>query len=465
MGLLDAPVVLRETPGAKMRRKATAAEANNPLLWPAWNPLPAWAALTAYTAGYAVRNAGHKYVCVVPGTSAAATGPTTTNSGQLISDGSVSWSWLGPVDVTTADAQAPSLVVNASARAGLSNIYYPGVLPACFAARGASPVVVSTQWRMDVVETQPGTTDSGKGSYVEFETDADNIDIAVGSGSSNIVRFIVDGRYVIERGNAQTGSTSWYGLDFTLTGGSRRRRNIRVEFGKGSGSFLGSAVRSIDQIWAPDTTDDINAVFIGNSREEGSAYGPFLSGNTLPNIVAKHLGWVARNMSKGGTGWLAKGAGNAFYTYRERVAQALALNPDVLVFGDATNEMLGGYSAGQIAAEVAATIAAVRAINRSIPIIVQGCLSINNAGVAATEAAVFQGVSDSGDARTFPIPIYSDVSGPWITGAWNNSAQTTSVNAPLMIANDNVHSPDIGTLYCGARLAAAIRRRVLPNIR
>jgi uncharacterized phage protein gp47/JayE len=55
--------------------------------------LTAWAALTAYVAGDRRTNASRAYICITPGTSAGATGPTTTSAD--ITDGTVHWKYLG----------------------------------------------------------------------------------------------------------------------------------------------------------------------------------------------------------------------------------------------------------------------------------------------------------------------------------------------------------------------------------
>lgn len=52
-----------------------------------------WTALTAYVSGDVVRNVARLYICTGNGTSAASGGPTTTGAG--ISDGSVTWEYLG----------------------------------------------------------------------------------------------------------------------------------------------------------------------------------------------------------------------------------------------------------------------------------------------------------------------------------------------------------------------------------
>jgi len=53
----------------------------------------AWVALTVTALGAVVTNGANSYVCTVAGTTAASGGPTGTGTG--ITDGSVTWNYLG----------------------------------------------------------------------------------------------------------------------------------------------------------------------------------------------------------------------------------------------------------------------------------------------------------------------------------------------------------------------------------
>jgi hypothetical protein len=58
-----------------------------------------WQASTAYALGqHIINDSGKVYLCVTAGTSAGSGGPTGTSSG--ITDGSVSWNYVGTVDMT-----------------------------------------------------------------------------------------------------------------------------------------------------------------------------------------------------------------------------------------------------------------------------------------------------------------------------------------------------------------------------
>jgi hypothetical protein len=76
----------------------------------------AWVALTAYAVRARVVNGGNVYVCITAGTSAAATGPTGTDSD--ITDGTVHWQYLGVYTGCVLDV-APELSAIAAGSQGV----------------------------------------------------------------------------------------------------------------------------------------------------------------------------------------------------------------------------------------------------------------------------------------------------------------------------------------------------------
>jgi hypothetical protein len=447
--------------GERLRRCASRAAAGNPLSRDPWTAPAAWQASTAYIRGQVVSNSNNWYVCCTAGTSASSGGPTTVDSGNAITDGTAAWTWLGGAEVTADDAKAPVLTTTTSNPAGLTNFNYPGTYPGEFRAYGCTPAVVSTfNWALNVLTSKAATVDTGKGASVAFVTDDLKFAVAVGSGSAN-VRFIIDGRYYSVSGTPNNAATTWYVFDFTGKG-VRKPRTVIVESPQGSFTFLGVAVSTFGQVWAPDTTDDVRAVFIGDSLYEGSSYGPWLPGGTFPDRVGKLLGWSdCWNLSKGGTGYIATGA-SSYYTYAERVPQALALNPDVWVFGTPINDR--AQSAATVQAAALAAFQAVRAGGSTAPIIVSGCWPINDAAVPTVENAVAAAVTQFADSKTFFIPIYGDAVLPWVTNNSNHGSNTSSTNTAVMIAGDGVHPADVGTTYFAHRFARAVRTSVLPAL-
>lgn len=64
-------------------------------------PYPQWAASTAYVRGDIVANSSSNlYVCTTAGTSAASPAPTGTTANAIITDGGVSWVFIGPQTTT-----------------------------------------------------------------------------------------------------------------------------------------------------------------------------------------------------------------------------------------------------------------------------------------------------------------------------------------------------------------------------
>ncbi len=74
----------------------------------------AWAASTAYVVSARVVNGGNVYVCATAGTSASSGGPTGTTS--PITDGTVTWTYLGAAGGTVVDVDAKLADVTASAQ-------------------------------------------------------------------------------------------------------------------------------------------------------------------------------------------------------------------------------------------------------------------------------------------------------------------------------------------------------------
>lgn len=100
MGVLDAPVIQRESRGTKLRRLARQARAQNAWDRPYMKAVLPWQPSTAYIIGQVRVNAGNRYVCIIAGTSASSGGPTGTTS-STIADGTASWALVGSNTVTT----------------------------------------------------------------------------------------------------------------------------------------------------------------------------------------------------------------------------------------------------------------------------------------------------------------------------------------------------------------------------
>jgi hypothetical protein len=456
-----------ETLGTKLRRLAAHARTTDPYSLPALTPARAWAPTTAYLQGAVVSNGGNVYVCVIGGTSAASGGPTTTLA-AIQADGTVSWGYMGPTAAQTVDPRAPAYSSSASVPAGLNNIYTPGTALGFFKVYGASGANASGSLVLNRFLQAAGGAQANGDARVSFWTDAPKfcLDVSGSTGGSNLVRLRIDGQFYSQANLDVSAAVSFHTFDFTTVGG-RRPRLIELECSRNA-AFRGFRTTGLDQIWPVSDVDKVRAVWISDSLFAGSAYGPFTQ--STAQIAGTKLGWRDNwNLSIGGTGWLNPGT-SSFYTYGQRVPQALALTPDVWVFVGSINDI--AYPAAQVTAAALAAFQAIRAGGSTAPIIVAGLWSADLAGtrtqaqLIATEAAVQAAVMQFADPlkKTWFIPIATDPLLPWITTTNNNAARTGSVNVTQIVSSDNTHPTEYGTLYYAGRLDAAVRAMVLPQI-
>ena len=468
MGGRLAPTILTETLGTKLRRLARSAQISNPVINPPFLLPPAYAYSTFFVAGEIVSNGGRWYMTTTQGTTAASgAGPVENNSGQAIADGTALFEWYGAPTITANDALAPTITtVTSSATVAaspyfLTSVWNPSSFPSLFRIRGGYTVSYSGEWGVATFNYASGSAQANCASYECYVTDRK---FAVGFYDDDIcVQITIDGRPIKVGGikQASSGAPNWVIVDF---GEAFKKRHVVVEYYRQKGAFFGIRTTNRGSVHAAPAIDAVRAVFISDSLFEGSSYGPMLPGGQTQSLVGKLLGWDdCWGFVKGGTGYIATASGTA-YTYGQRIAEALTRNPDVWVFAGSTNDI--GNSSASITAAALACYQAIRAGGSTAPIIVFGVWPINNASVSTVETAIQAAVTAFADplGKTFFIPCYGDTM-PWVTGAWNNSANTGSVNAPMYIGGDNVHPTEIGTLYYANRIADAIRKSVLPNIR
>lgn len=481
-GVITPPVTLAETLGAKLRRLSRAAQGRNPIELPPWSLPPAWVASTAYTQGQVVSNGGYWFVNAIAGTSAGSGGPTNLTTGDAITDGTAGWSLLGAADAAAADAMAPTYSVTSSNPrfTTLPQVWDFGTgggnwatgqvptPPAPFRVYGGVAALetgTSVGLWPSVFDDASGSTVKGRGSSIAFMTDAPKFALRYTSGSPGF-GVLIDGRSYSIGATAILSGTQWHIFDFTTVGG-RKPRLVQVSGGKDSFTLMGVNTSNNDLVWTPPTQDDVRAVFISDSILAGSSYGPFLPGRMIPNIVGQLLGWSDPwNLSAGATGWIST-AGGTKYTYGQRIAQGLALSPDLWVFMGSRNDI--GQSSASITAAVLAGLQAVRAGSQA-PIIVfgvpMGKTAGDASGTATVETAIAAGVTQFADpiGKSFFVPVQNDTPLPWITGTWSDGVRANLANAAFYIGGDNIHPVDGGTHYLAKRMAREVRIRVLPNL-
>jgi hypothetical protein len=307
------------------------------------------------------------------------------------------------------------------------------------------------------ITVKPQTT-----SYysIEFMTDAPKFTFYGGNNSYGPTVYIDGVRLNLAPLRQSTLGNATYTFDYSTTS-NRKIRRVRIDC-NGSHNVTSVSVDQQSQVWAVTDNNPIRAVFISDSIIAGSSYGPFIGGNNVAQRVACELGWSDPwTFAQGGTGYVNRGTAPGISTdkYNFRITEAAALNPDIWVLFGSTND--GGLSG--IQAAVLSTLQSIRAVS-SAPIVVVGVWSINSTGVSTTEAAVQAAVTQFADSKTWFVPVYGASPLPWLTGSWNNSANTSSLNSTLLLGGDNTHPVDNGTEYIALKIAAAIRNQVLPNL-
>lgn len=314
-----------------------------------------------------------------------------------------------------------------------------------------------------------GAASIAQHTAIEFWSDTPRLYFRLANGADSRLCVIVDGvRYNHDALDASAAANNYYLLDFTASSG-KKWRLWRIE-GISLDKFSQIAIDSTSQLVASDDANRVRAVCISDSIFAGSGYGPFVPGNTVTLRLGHELGWNdVWSFTQGGTGYVNRGtnAGVTTDKYGYRIAEALALTPDIWVLMGSTNDI--GQSG--ITAAVTAVIQAIRNGGSTAPIIVLGLWPKNDAGVAATEAAVLAGVTGADPlAKTTFIPTYNDPYLPWVGGSWNNNpapsglVNTSHNTSALVISGDATHPPDAGTEYLARRIANAIRANVLPTV-
>lgn len=454
--------------GEKLRRLAKVAEASNPLAIPPMLLPPDWAQSTAYKQGQVRKNANGMWVCAIAGTSAATgTGPSITTDGNVHTDGSggtAQWTYLGAKYRTTDDTDAPTVSVVTSVPGNFFNSVYIGTKPLAFSTYGGTREANPSASEM-VRLTSYQANSAGNKRYpmcrYRFMTDAPIFYIRV-SDAQKGWRLIIDGQYysIDPTFVPVTGTVAFIGVDFSAVG-ARKVRDISVEADAAGGFFSGVRVTQLDQVWAPEDSDPMKVAFISDSIMAGSPYGPFVVGRDVPMALAKLMGWSDPwSFAQGGTGYINTGGG--YYTYGQRITQALATNPDIWIFMGSTND--GGYAAADVTAAALAAFQSIRAGGSKAPIIVFGLWPTAPTTTPTTEDAVAAAVTAFDDPDTYFIPLCRDPVLPWLTGADNNSANTNSLTRVQYLGGDNTHPSDSGTMYLVGRMAASIRKSVLPYL-
>lgn len=290
---------------------------------------------------------------------------------------------------------------------------------------------------------------------VEFVTDAPRVQIRH-TGTSGTYMLKVDDQRVSTTAlthAASTGAIVYALLDF----GTSAVRKIRVEY------QLSSQFQSVDvgptySIWAP--TDGLRIATVGDSIDGGT--GATIAGYVWSKHLADLMGWAdVRQVSYGGTGFINNAGTLNTFGSAQRVADAVAHAPDLLIVSASQNDDASTPTA--ITAAALAAFQAYRAALPTVPIVVMGAHA-GSSGPSATrlanENAVKAAFDQWADSRSVWVPVSTDPSGPWEFGTGTAGGPTGTGNRDRF-GFDASHPNDAGHLYLGRRAGQAFRAIVL----
>lgn len=466
----------------KLRRQAYRAELSNPLILPPLIPPLAWAGNTAHLVGDIVVNGGNQYLCQVAGTSAASGGPS--GLATRVIDNTVYWEFYGVSQIATASPLAPTVAQTTT---------FPADLNAGLATAGGGAYTVAdngaggTRSKLRLYgSTWIGAVQSGAAfvpiaynngvsadlPYGRMEVVTDAAKIAIGFGNAGgYFRLLVDGQYINQSNyKSLTSGVNYVVIDFSSVGGKKWRR-IAIELGIAgpitvNTNIIGVYVSKLDTVMAPQTGNDITAVYCGDSIDAGFGPGPCIAGNKLASRIGHKLGindmW---SMSRPGTGDINKAAGSAFYNYAERTPQIAAVNPQIVFTQTSTND--AASSSAQRQAAILATMQSQRAAMPNALLVRVGCWPVASVTEAATieaDALAAFNVFAAGDPNCMFIPLANDPDGPLLTGTGNNLSVANNGNQDFYISADGLHPIEFGTELIADRIVRAMRQRILPTI-
>lgn len=262
--------------------------------------------------------------------------------------------------------------------------------------------------------------------------------IRLGAQASSPYRILVNGQYLDPAAFAASGypfaptATTYYLMDF----GTRAERRITVEGQQNNANFTTAYVEASGKIYRPDTSDHVNAVFLGDSYAQGLAAD--FKGDGFAVQMADRLGMQLTSSGVGGTSWdhqnrydaTTNAAGT--YGFDQRIANGdLTLSyqtPNVIFLMASVNDKSRNQALVQ-----ARTLAGLQAARSQFPnavIIVFGCAGATYLStVLATEAAVQAAVTAFADPFTAFVPISTDPLGAVMSGDGYQLKLTGSVTA------------------------------------
>lgn len=290
---------------------------------------------------------------------------------------------------------------------------------------------------------------------VRFVADAAKVSFRL-LGSTLRYRFIVDGQYVSRTGtltSVNTG-TEYITLDF----GTKAARTIVVEGEQGT-AFGGVYVAPGDTVSRP-AASPYRMMVLGDSITVST--GATVFGDGFVPVTAGYLGISDRWLNgPGGTGYVSKGAGSAFFSLPERISQDMTRfkafgSTDIIVVAAGINDI--GLAGVQAAAN--SVFNAIRSVAPNALVFVvgpwdSGAPSAPSANYLATKAAIQAAVSGRGGfwfldpqgrAYSKTDSVHPDTNGHLILGQWLAS-QIRDAIASAVLWYDAPSYADLSAAY------------------
>lgn len=472
-GVVSAPVVLQETNGTTLRRAHAQADATFGKGIVPLTTAPAYQANAAVASGVVVSTGGNLYQSVTAGTTGASSAPTGLRQS---SDGTVTWVGADMFMALSANAYAPTITTGqANPSATLPTALTPGFGNTFSTLYGAqwwssgSGTGCTSVCKPVTLQTKSGTYEAVYYDWA-FNTDAQKLAFLPTTNSLPYRIWIDDQMYSPQNLFSTGGGGTWTIIDWSSLG---IRRNHKVEIegwnttGGGDTNFYNTVrVSKLDQVWPLGANDAVRGAYIGDSQCGGSSYTTYDIGmSAFTRRIGIRDMWA---FCKGGTGYINQGAGNAFYTYGQRVPQVLAMNPapKIVFFEGSSNDAGSGASAITTAALAAWQALADGGYKGPIVVIGVPPMPSQATNAATVEGALQTAITQFRASRSNTIcfiPLQSGPNGPVITGTGSVATSASDGNADLY-NSDGTHGTDAWRDYEYQQIDAGYKTNCLPNI-
>ncbi|MBX3097085.1 MAG: hypothetical protein KF812_09500, partial [Fimbriimonadaceae bacterium] len=447
---------------------------------------PARANSTAYQRGDTVSLTGNMLVCAVAGTSAG-TAPSMigANIRTPITDGSVTWLWVGAVQPTATASDVPTITKWTATPGGLSDVILSDNLSKVRLQQGNYYLEDSFDGTRGYAATKAsggslnGGILHGQGIKISFMSDAPYIGFKV--TNQQHCKFYIDGQPLhVGTDFAGTGTSGRQGiaLDWRTTSGRRMRRyDLEIE---GNGDIYVVCLASIDVMFPPP--QGLRMLWLADSWGDTVTEAPIFPNDLPAHIVGRLLGIDdCCSSAIGGCGWIATSGGQPNLQTRlatDALLQPPAIpspyalmqtapDPDVIVLPMSVNDDISTSGARDALAAAGVSIYSqlVARFPESI-IVVMGLPKTPSptyslATVQLAETAVFDAINAVKRSNTMMMPVSNDAAGPWFDGAgntlWGGSGASGGQNENYFRADKAHLTGWFGQRYYAQRFARAFR--------